>query len=648
MEGSSQNNPNKKVFQYQKVRATEDRPEFLNKADEIVYAKGRRSFDDVRKKLMNTDKQKFIWGPKFDDKKLDWEIDKDPLKKSFSLFSLGLFVFSLILLISAVAYAYYSFTNGGYTVQASKIELTLEIPTFTAAGQDLLGQVIVANSNRTVFKDAYVVLDVQEKEDEPAKTLSQIQIGDVESGNKLYKNVSINLSGLEGEEKTVYATLFYKVPQTESVFEKKISVKVLITKSPVIMSVTGPGSLSIAQDGEYIVSIRGISKVIPALLLGLDIPKQMRILKTSSPEVSRGTYSLGPINEGDEKIFRFTASFKDEPEIGDKFTVKVRAGSGDENIIANNFVESTYGIALTKNPIKIDVFAEGQSGEKIAFSGKQPKAQVVITNNSNLRVTDASIEFKFSGGLLVPKSVSVDGALYDAAKFQATANGTTNKLLKEIDPGKSVTFSIDFSELATDNTVSGRNLFINTAFTYNTEGSDGKAQTQRLTTNLTPREGTSIALSTLYFSGTFKNTGPMPSTVGQTTSYTINLDVDTNSGFTNGKFILPLPSYVTFIKGLDNTVTYDKNLRTVTWSVGSLNKATSTAFGISKKNTSIQVSILPTPDQARNAPLLTSGARFEATLPDKSILQLQATDATINISTDPKYVLGKGYESVSE
>jgi hypothetical protein len=104
---------NKKVFQYQK----DNQPEFLNKADEIVYARGRHSFDDIRKKIMKTDKQKFIWGPKFDDKKLDWTVDKDPLKRSFSFFSIGLFTFSLIILISSLAYAYYSFSTGGYAVR---------------------------------------------------------------------------------------------------------------------------------------------------------------------------------------------------------------------------------------------------------------------------------------------------------------------------------------------------------------------------------------------------------------------------------------------------------------------------------------------------------------------------------------------------
>jgi hypothetical protein len=235
---------NKKVFQYQK----DNQPEFLNKADEIVYARGRRSFDDVRKKVMSTDKQKFIWGPRFDDKKLDWSVDKDPLKRSFSFFSVGLFTFSLIILISSLAYAYYSFSTGGYAVRQDKIELTLEIPTLTSAGQDLNGQVIVGNSNRTHFKDAYIVLDVIEKEGEPVKTINQIDIGTVDVGNKIYKNISLSLSGLEGEEKKVNATLFYKVPQSDSIFQKVVTQKVLITKSPIIMSITGPQNLSISQD----------------------------------------------------------------------------------------------------------------------------------------------------------------------------------------------------------------------------------------------------------------------------------------------------------------------------------------------------------------------------------------------------------------
>jgi hypothetical protein len=647
---------NNKVLQYQKDGTptidgevfTQNKPEFLDKADEIVYARGRKSFDDVRKKVMKTDKQKFIWSPKFDDKKLDWEVDKDPLKKSFSFFSMGLFAFSMVLLVSAMAYAYYSFSTGGYAVRQDKIELSLDIPTITSAGQDMGGQIVVGNSNRTIFKDAYVVLDVLEHEGEPVKTLNQIQIGDVDVGNKVYKNISLNLSGLEGENKKVTATLFYKVPQTNSTFEKSVSQDVLITKSPVTMSITGPQSLSVSQDGEYIVSVRGISKVIPALLLTLDVPKQMKIIKTNTPAVAKNTYSLGAMNEGDERVFKFTGSFQDAPEIGDKFTINIKAGAGEDAEVKSYFAESTYGVNLAQNPIKIQIFSGNSTGNKIFFSGKQPKARVVVTNQSSSRVVDGSIEIRFSGGLLLPKAVSVDGAVYDSTRFIATADGALNPQLKEIDPGATVEFPIEFSELADEKTVTGRNLNIAVAFTSKTEGSEGKPTTDRISTTLTPQEATNVALSTLYFSGAFKNSGPMPAVVGQKTTYTVNLNVETNSGFTNGKFIVPLPPYVEFVKGLDNTVIYNKDQRTVTWNVGNMSKATSTAFGVSKKDTAIQVSILPNPDQARQAPSLTQGARFEAILPDKSDTTINATDATINISQDPKYELGKGYESVSE
>lgn len=636
--------PNKKVFQ----SAKNTDPGFLTKADEIVYSRGRRSFDDVRKKIMKTDRQKFIWGPKFDDRKLDWTVDKDPLKKSFSFFSIGLFSFSLILLVASLSYAYYSFSTGGYAVRQDKIELSLDIPTITAAGQDINGQLVVGNSNRTLFKDAYVVLDETDNQTDAPKVLNQIQIGDVDVGNKIYKNVSLNLSGLEGEQKTINATLFYKVPQTDSTFQKVYSQKVLITKSPVTISVTGPQSLSISQDGEYIVTVRGISKVIPALLLTLDTPKQMKILKTNVPEIAKGTYSLGPLNEGDQRVFKFTGSFKDSPEIGSNFTLKVHAGAGESGELKNYFAESTYGIALLSNPVKIQIVGEGQTGDKISFASKQPKVSVIVTNQGNVRIKDAHIEIKFSGGLLIPKSVSVDNATYNPTTFTAIADGSTNEQLKTIEPGDSVEFPIQFSDLLQNKSVTGRNLFINVALTANTEGSEGKPTTDRISTTLTPKEGTSVGINTLYFSGAFKNTGPMPAKVGEKTTYTLNLDVDTNSGFTNGKFIIPLASYVDFVKGLDNTVTFNKEQHTVTWNVGNMSKATSTAFGVSKQDTSIQVSFIPNPDQARQAPVLTASPRFEATMSDKTTLVLPANDASINISADPKYEQGKGYESVSE
>ena len=628
-----------------------NKPNFLNKTDEVVYSRGRRSFDDVRKKIMHTDKQKFIWGPRFDEKKLDMDFDRDPLKRTFSFFSIGLFTFSLIMMISAITYAYYSFTTGGYSIRQDKIILTLEIPTLTSAGQDLTGQIIVGNENRSMFKEAYVTLETQDMGGEPAKILSQIQIGDVNVGDKIYKNISLNLSGLEGEEKTVSAILYYKVPQTESTFQKIASQKVLITKSPVVMSIVGPKELSVAQDGEYLVTVRGISKVIPSLLLTLDTPKFMKVLKANFPEVAKGVYSLGPINEGDERVFKFTGAFNDVQELGEKFTIKIRAGSGEENEVKAYFAESTYGLSLQKNPISIQlVGTNNQKGDKITFTGKQPKLNLVITNNGTVRVKDVDMQIKFSGGLFNSKAVNVDGAVYDSSSFTATANGSNNESLREIDPGAQIIFPIEFSEIEQTTSVAGRNININITFTSNTEDSDGKPVIQRVATVLTPAESSSVSLSTYHFSGAFKNTGAMPPIVGQNTSYTINMFVDTNAGFTNGKFVVPLSPNVKFIKALDNTVTYNKDTKIVTWNVGSLSKATSTAFGVAKKETSIQVSILPTPDQIRTAPALTTGARFEGNAVDKekTNFTLVSNDATIVIQTDPKYENNKGYDSVGE
>jgi hypothetical protein len=628
-----------------------NKPNFLNKTDEIVYSAGRRSFDDVRKKIMHTDRQKFIWGPRFDEKKLDLDFDKDPLKKGFSFFSIGLFAFSMIMMISAIVYAYYSFTTGGFSVRQDKIILQLEIPTLTSAGQDITGQIIIGNENRTMFKEAYVTLEIDDNAGEPAKIVNQIQVGDVGVGDKIYKNISLNLSGLEGEEKKVNAVLYYRVPQTESTFQKITSQKVLITKSPVVMSVTGPTTLSVAQDGEYLVTVRGISKIIPSLYLTLEIPKQMKILKANFPEVAKGVYNLGPINEGDERVLKFTGSFINSEELGEKFTVKVRAGKGEENEVKAYFAESTYGINLTKNPISVFfVGGNNQRGEKISFTGKQPKLNLVLQNNGNVRVKDVEMEVKFSGGLFDSKNVTVDGAVYDSTTFTALANGSNNEEIREIDPGEQIIFPIEFSQLQNISNASGRNVKIEVSFTSNTEDGDGKPVTQRISSTLSPSESSTASLTTYHFSGAFKNSGPMPPTIGQTTTYTINLLVDTNQGFNSGKFIVPLQPNVKFIKALDNTVVYNKDTKIVTWNVGNLVKATSTAFGVASKGTSIQVSILPTPDQVRTAPLLTTGARFEGVTADKDKqnFTLVSNDATIVIQTDPKYENNKGYDSVGE
>jgi len=84
----------------------------------LCYARGRHSFDDVRKKSDGRLTNKLLFGLLFDDKKLDWEVDKNPLKKSFSFFSVGLFGFfdgtfdfGFVLMPTIL------FSTGGYAVR---------------------------------------------------------------------------------------------------------------------------------------------------------------------------------------------------------------------------------------------------------------------------------------------------------------------------------------------------------------------------------------------------------------------------------------------------------------------------------------------------------------------------------------------------
>jgi hypothetical protein len=142
-----------------KKTLVENKPidDFLDKVEGKVYSRAREAFTDSRHKVENKDRSKYIWDPKFDTgKKIELDIDTKPAERGFSYLSLGIFFSSLVLFLGAILYAVYSFTLGGYVVQQDKIDVELSMPNYTNAGQDLTGQIMIGNRNRTAFKDSYI------------------------------------------------------------------------------------------------------------------------------------------------------------------------------------------------------------------------------------------------------------------------------------------------------------------------------------------------------------------------------------------------------------------------------------------------------------------------------------------------------------
>jgi hypothetical protein len=220
--------------------------------------------------------------------------------------------------------------------------------------------------------------------------------------------------------------------------------------------------------------------------------------------------------------------------------------------------------------------------------------------------------------------------------------------LKEIAPGKSVSFDIQLQDTTQTNVNASRKIVFDATFTGDVPDTSISPATIRKTTTLLPKDNTIASLKTLYFSGPFKNDGAMPPKVGTKNTYTIVANIETYGGFTKGVFTTKLPPYVEYIRSDSQNVKYSKSTREVVWTIGDVIPQDTTLININKREVAFQVSIIPSPDQAKQSPKLTAGSDFTGVAIDKTALEVNVSDVDINFPKDPKYEFSKGYGQVQE
>jgi hypothetical protein len=623
---------------------------FLDKLDQRVNSRNSGGFNDVRTRLSKAELPDFAWqkSEKAEKTKIDFsKVNTETPKKAFSVVSLGFFVFAFVLFLGSLAYALYSFQFGSRSVRQDNIDLTLNIPSFTNSGQEINGELKIANKNQVEFLQAVAVVDVK-TDNEVTQNVSQFTLGTVASGQELSKNLNFTLNGREGDVKTVQATLFYKVSENEQTIQKVLTKEIKITKSPVIVNFSGPKTISLGQVARYTVSVRGGSGTTPGVGIRLALPQDLNILETSITPKGKNFFDLGPLKEGEEKVLTFSAEFKERVELAENFTLKATVGISGEDDITDILAENSLGVNLKPTPFTIAFSTDNETGINLFFSGKTSKVKVVVTNASTDKIKNAILNIKLSGGLLNSRAVSVSGAQYDAGQNLIKATAETNKDLEEILPGEKVEFVIEFKDTNSTNMNASRKILLDATFTADVPDSTASPATVRSRLTLLPKDNTLLGLSTLYFSGPFKNEGPVPPKIGVKTTYTMIANVETLGGFTGGVYTITLPEYVEYVESNDKSVSYRKDKREVVWAVGDMKKSTGDILTVNKKEIAIQVSIVPSPDQLRLSPALTKAVKFEAVGLDKVRILSDVANVNVNFYTDPKYEFSKSYGAVVE
>ena len=560
---------------------------------------------------------------------------------------------SVAFFILSAGIASYLIFGGGNLISTENIDIAVEGPASIPGGEELVLNVEILNKNTVPIELADLIVEYPpgtRAADNINLDLKRTResVGTIAPGERARVTARARLFGEENKEQEVSFTVEYRVKGSNAIFYKEQKYRIGLSSAPLSIVVDALRRVVSGEEVEFAVTVSSnTTSVIPDVLLKAEYP--FGFLMTGSdpaPSFSKGTFSVGDLppsgkktvrirgtltgEEGDERVFRFSAGTRSAREAND---------------IAAAFALATYPVAVERPFLAVGLALDGDtSPEYVAAAGKQIRADVTWVNNLTTQVFDPEISVRLTGTALDARSVTAERGFYRSADRTVVWSRETDPSLAVLEPGASGRLSFTFAPLSVAGGSSLKNPRIEVVVSARGRRLSDAQVSETITSSASRsvKVAADLALSarTTYASGPFKNTGPVPPKADRATSYTVTWSITNALSAVDGVAVrATLPSYVLYLGTVNpagERVSFNPLGGEVIWDVGSL------APGSGVREVSFQVSLTPSVSHIGTTPVLISEQTVTGTD--------QFTDATVGatrpaLTTDLKTEAGFSRES---
>jgi hypothetical protein len=568
------------------------------------------------------------------------------------------FGFSLFFFLVAVGVALFIYYRGTNVISAENIEIDIKGPVSIGGGEQLDLDLIVRNLNNTSLEMADLKIKYPEGARNPediteAQKRTIEQLGVMAAGETKTAHAKAILYGEEESKQTITAVLEYRIKGSNATFEKEQLFEVVLTSSPVRVTVTSLKEINTNQDLDFNVEVVSNSdKKLTNLLLKAEYGFGFTF-KSATPMPLPGNviWSIGDLKPGEKRTYKIKGKLEaqDGEERVFRFSVGVK-GIDDDTALEPQFISTSQKIAVKKPFIGIDLALDGNSSSVYPVrAGRQIRADLSWVNNLDSQVSNVNIQARLNGVLVDKSSINVDRGFYRSQDNTVVWDRSSMDTFANVSPGSTGQVSFTFStavpaiealantknpEISIDVSVSGRRT------------DSGNVPEQVLSTvTKKMRLITDLDLKPriVYSTGPFQNKGPIPAKVDRETTYTVILSVtNTVNDVRDTRVTAILPSYVKWlgvVSPSSEAVTVSSSGGELTWDVGSV--ASGQGFASAPRQVAFQISFVPSLSQADKIPVLLKDITIEGT--DRftgTPIRIIKTDQTTRLGTDPAYKQG--------
>jgi hypothetical protein len=576
-------------------------------------------------------------------------VPKEPTRRKSSIGGYRLFfIFSLIFFLLALGGAAYSIYRGALTLSSKNVDVNILGNSFVAAGDTLPIQVEVANSNSASLLDTKLTVTYPKgaTDDTGSNTVTVEQdLGTISAGQTKSQAFSIILYGQQGTSQNVTATLAYQLKNSSAVFQKVTTFPVMISSSPLALTITGPTAIAANQAFELTLNNNFTSDTpLSNVIERVEYPSGFVFASaTPAPTGGNNVWALGDLENGANKTITIQGKLIGEENEQKSFRVYV----GTPTVPTDTTIGTVYNsglqtVTLSSPFITAQINVNGESTDITPVPvGNAINGTISWANNSAATINNPVFTLSLAGTSVDTSTVAATNGYYDQASNTITWDSDSDPAIASLSAGQTGQLSFSFSPKTTDTSDIGLHLSVQGTFPDNNNSqetiNDIDVKTVRFSAHL------QFASQAFYSVGPFKNTGPYPPQATKATSYTVTWTArPSENPLTNITASAVLPPGVDWsgvISPQSAAVTYSPDTRTVTWTVGVLPAATSVA---QNSTVSFQVSVKPTADQVGQELSLLGETTVVGTDATANVpLTVTRPALTTSLSSDPVYSAGK-------
>lgn len=532
-----------------------------------------------------------------------------------------LFIFSIAFFILTLGYAAYVFFAGSNTVSNDNIEISILGNNFTQGGEPLDLIIGITNRNNSSLDLVDLVveypkggsLDLSNDTERLRQSLGTIPAGTVRN-----ENLRLILFGEQGSIRPIKITLEYRVSGSNAIFVKEKLYNVNINSTPVNLTVEAPSSIS--PDQNITLNIKtslNATKPAEKMLVKLDYPLGFQFISaTPAPSFSNNVWSLGDLAPGSEHDISISGKMIDVFD-GEEKTFNIQSGSQsitNKFIIGVVFNSIRHTVSIKKPFVEANLYVNGVSEREYAVDAKTPlEVEIRYENNLDTKVNDLKIKAKISGNAFNRKTINVQRGYYDSSKDMIIWDKTYRNDLKEVNPGDSNSVSFSVSPLSLFSVEGGIlnnptiNIEVGIEGNQAIEGVDLNKLEDSSSTVIRIISDVGFSAKALYYSGPFKNSGPIPPKAEQETTYTIVWTLsNTSNSISKAQVNSTLPPWMTFVSSPTEDLIYNSSTKSIQWNVDRISKGAGVTGAA--RTVAFQISLKPSISQVGSSPTIINGA----------------------------------------